>query len=90
MVALLVIATVIDLVLAGFLVAVSGFILEGVNNTGPMQGAGWFMAFIVFCVVAPTAAWILRKRTPPAIPIVLALAPIAIGIIVLLAEPAFV
>ncbi len=87
MVALLAIATAVDFILAGFLAAVSGFILEGVNNTGPMQGAGWFVAFILFCIVAPVAAWILRKRTPPAVPLILSLAPVAVGIIVLLLEP---
>ena len=89
MIALLAIATAIDIILAGFLVAVSGFILEGVNNTGPMQDAGWFVAFIIFCVVAPIAAWILRKRMPAAVPLVLAFAPIVVGAVVLLLEPAF-
>jgi hypothetical protein len=89
MVAVLVVATVIDLGLAVLLVAVSGFILQGVNNTGPMPGAAWYVAFIVFCVAAPVAAWLLRKRTRPAIPMGLVLAPIAIGAIALLAESLF-
>lgn len=89
MVALLAIATIADLAIAGLLVAVSGFILQGVNNTGPMSGAGWYVAFIIFCIVAPAAAWILRKRTPPAVPITLALAPIAIAVVALLIEPVF-
>ncbi len=89
MIAVLVIATVIDLGLAVLLVAVSGFILEGVNNTGPMPGAMWYVAFIVFCVVAPAAAWILRHRAPPAVPLILVFTPIVIGAIVMAAEPLF-
>jgi hypothetical protein len=89
MVALLVIATIIDVLLAALLVAVSGFILQGVNNTGPMAGAEWYVAFVIFCVAAPIVAWIVRKRAPPAIPIILVLAPIAIAIVALLLEPMF-
>jgi len=59
MLAVLVLATVVDLAL----VAVSGVVLQGVNNTGPMMPeAALFVAFVALCVVAPVAAWILRAR----------------------------
>jgi hypothetical protein len=86
MVAVLAIATVIDLGLAALLIAVSGFILEGVNNTGSMPGAAWYVAFIVFCVAAPIAAWILRRLAHPAAPLALAIAPIVIVSVVMLLE----
>jgi hypothetical protein len=85
-IAVLAIATVIDLGLAALLIAVSGFILEGVNNTGPMPGAVWYVAFILFCIIAPAAAWILRRRAHPIVPLTCALAPIVIAIVVTLLE----
>ena len=88
MIAILAVATVIDLGLAALFIAVSGFILEGVNNTGPLPGAGWYVAFIVLCVAAPAAAWIVRRRTHPAVPIICVLAPIAVAIVAILLEPA--
>ncbi len=89
MVAILVVATLIDWALAALLASVSGFILEGVNNTGPaMPAAAMLVGFIVLCVAAPLAAWIMRKRTiRPGVILALAYAPIVIAALVLLAEP---
>jgi len=81
--------TVIDLGLAALLVAVSGFILQGVNNTGPIPGAGWYVGFVVFCVAAPSAAWVLRRRAHPIVPLALVFAPIVVGAIVMLLGPVF-
>ncbi len=91
MVAVLVVATLIDWALATLLVAVSGFILEGVNNTGPeMPAAALLVAFIAFALVAPVAAWMMRRRAlAPALSLTLALAPIVIAGATLLLEPAF-
>ena len=88
MVAILAIATVVDIGIAGLLVAVSGFILEGVNNTGPMSGAAVFVAFVLFAVAAPIAAWVLRAiGYGPRVTLSLGLAPIVIGALALLLEP---
>ena len=91
MVAILTIATLIDWALAALLTGVSGFILEGVNNTGPeMPTAALLVAFIVFAVAAPLAAWVTRKRGwRPAVFVALACAPIAIAGAALLLEPVF-
>lgn len=92
MVAILAIATLIDVALAALLVGVSGFILEGVNNTGPdMPSAAMLVAFVIFALAAPITGWIMRKhgwRTGAVI--ALAYAPIEIAALVLLAEPYFV
>ena len=88
MAALLVLATVVDLGLAALLVGVSGFVLEGVNNTGPtMPDAVILVAFIVFSVAAPLVAWGRRSRARPAATLIIAWAPPAIAAIVLLLEP---
>ena len=91
MVAILVIATLINVALAALLVGVSGFILEGVNKTGPeMPAAVLLVVFIILCVAAPLAAWIMRKRAVrPSVTLALAYAPIAIAALVLIAEPYF-
>ncbi len=91
MVAALLFGTIIDLAIAGVMVGVSGFVLEGVNNTGPqMPAAVFFVAFILFCIIAPIAAWVLRARAfRPATTLGVAFAPIIIGGAVLLAEPLF-
>ncbi len=91
MVAALAIATLIDLALAALLVGVSGFILEGVNNTGPeMPTAALLVGFIVFAVAAPLVAWAMRARAVRSGPVLaLAYAPIVIAAATLLLEPAF-
>jgi putative membrane protein (TIGR04086 family) len=91
LVAILAIATLIDWALAALLVGVSGFILEGVNNTGPdMPAATLLIGFVVLCVAAPITAWLGRKRRwPPGLIAGLAYAPPVIAVVVLLAEPYF-
>jgi hypothetical protein len=90
-VAILVVATLVDLGIAVLFVAVSGFILEGVNNTGPRPGATLFVLFVLFCIAAPIAAWVVRGRGGRlGIALALALAP-AVGLgLALLLEPLFV
>jgi hypothetical protein len=87
---LLIVATIADLALGVLLVAVSGFILQGVNNTGPMDGAIWFVLMLLLCFAAPVLGWVLRKRMPPPAVLAIAFSPIIIGALVLLAEPLFV
>jgi hypothetical protein len=87
---LLIVATIADLALGVLLVAVSGFVLQGVNNTGPMDGAVWFVLMLVLCVAAPVAAWVVRKRMQPPGVLAIAFSPLIIGALVLLAEPLFV
>jgi hypothetical protein len=88
MAALLILATLIDLGLAALLIGVSGFVLEGVNNTGPsMPDAVILVAFIVFSIAAPLAAWARRSHARPAVTLIIAWAPAAIASIVLLLEP---
>lgn len=88
MLAVLILATLADLGLAALLVAVSGFVLQGVNNTGPMMPeAALLVAFIALCVLAPLAAWILRARAArPALVLWTAVAPLVVAAVVMGAE----
>lgn len=86
--AVLVLATIADLGLAALLVAVSGFVLQGVNNTGPlMPEAAFYVASVALCVLAPAAAWILRARgARPAFVLWTAVAPLVVAAVVMAAE----
>lgn len=76
MVAALVIATVLDLGLALLLIGVSGFVLQGVNNTGPMMPeAILFILMIVISIASPLAAWAFRRDLGSATLLALAYAP---------------
>ena len=89
MVAALILATVADLALALLLIAVSGFVLEGVNNEGAMMPEAILFALLIgFSVAAPGIGWALR-RTSPTISLVVAYGPLAIAAAVLLVEPMF-
>ena len=84
MTVLLVILTVANLALAALLVAVSGFILQGVNNTGPMMPeAVFFVGFIVACLVAPAVAWAMRRRLAEGPVLAIAAAPLVVATLVL-------
>jgi len=92
MIAALVIATLADLGLAVLLVAVSGFMLQGLHNSGPvMPDAALFVAYVALCFVAPVAAWILRARSvSPGLVLSTAYAPLLLAALVLAAEPLLV
>ena len=92
MAAALVLATIADLGLAALLVAVSGFVLQGVNNTGPMMPeAAFLVGMIALCLLTPLAGWVLRARAArPAAVLGTAFAPPALAGAVLLAQPMFV
>jgi hypothetical protein len=83
----LVIAAIADFALGILLVAVSGVVLFGVNNTGPESGAAFVVFMILLCFAAPVAAFWLRRRWPPALTLALAYSPWIIGAAVLLVEP---
>lgn len=90
MVAALVLATVLDLGLGLLLVATSGFLLQGVNNTGAMMPEAVFLVLMVaLCVGAPLSAWLIRKRISSPAVLALAYAPLIVAGVVLLAEPLF-
>lgn len=87
MVAALIVATVADFALALLLIAVSGFVLQGVNNEGAMMPeAVLFMLMVGFCIAAPGIGWALR-RTSPRITLAVAYGPLAVAAAVLLLEP---
>ncbi len=92
MVAALLVGSLVDFALAALLIAVSGFVLEGVNNTGPMMPEAVLLTvFVAFCIVAPVAAWMMRGRGyRPGSFLALAYAPPVVAGLVLLTEPLFV
>ena len=69
----------------------SGFILEGVNDTGPeMPAAALLVGFIVLALAAPVVAWVMRRRGGrPGLFLTFAFAPIVIAAATLLLEPVF-
>ena len=61
--ALVVVIALLDAALGLLLVAVSGFVLQGVNNTGPvMPNAIVYVVMTVLCFVAPAFAMGLKRR----------------------------
>jgi len=88
---LLVLATIIDLGIGVLFIAVSGFVLQGVNNTGPesMPTAVGFVAFVILCFAAPVAAWALRGRLPAAAVQAIVWSPVAVVALVSMLEPLF-
>jgi hypothetical membrane protein len=84
----LIIATIADLGLALFLVALSGFVLEGVNNTGPMMPeAIFYVLFILLCLGAPALAWLRRRTLSPEAALGIAAIPLGLGMVALLVGP---
>ncbi len=87
----LVIAAIADIGLGVLLVAVSGFILQGVNNTGPqMPEAIYFVALVLLCFAAPFLGFALRNRLPGPATLGIAFSPLLIAAAVLLLEPLLV
>ena len=82
---MMILAMIADLLLALLLVAVSGFILEGVNGQGPLTPDAYLYAgFILVCLAAPAAAIALRHRQPMAA--LIAAAPLVIAALALMLE----
>jgi len=77
MLALLVLASIVDALLAILLVAVSGFIFGGGPESmggDPAGAAAWSIAFVV-CIGAPIAGFVLRRHAKPGIGLLTALIP---------------
>jgi len=62
MFALLILLTLVDLGLGMLLVMLSGVMLFGLNNEGPMPGAALWLGAMVLCFLLPLVAWLLRER----------------------------
>lgn len=85
---LLVILAIANYALALLLVAVSGFILQGVNNTGPMlPEAYFFVAMIAAAVIAPTFALVMRRRLQPTTALAITAAPLMCAAAALMIGP---
>jgi hypothetical protein len=78
----LAVATIVDLLLAVFLIAISGLIFgpgpESANGE-PTAAAIW-IAGLVFCLVAPLAGFIARRRGLAGWGVVIACTPLAVGL----------
>lgn len=86
--ALLIVAGLADLALGVLLVAVSGFILQGVNNTGPMMPEAIFYVIVMgWCFIAPLAPWLLHIRLQAPARLAIILSPLVIAGGLLLASP---
>lgn len=86
--AVLAVLIVADIALAVLLVAVSGFILQGVNNTGPMMPESiFYVALILACVVAPVIAVAMHRKRDPAKAIIIALLPLVAAGLAMAIEP---
>ena len=87
---LIVLAAVADLAMGALFVAVSGFVLQGVNNTGTdVVTATLYVGFILACFACALTA-LLAKTLSPGVRLAIACAPLAIGAFVMGLEPVFV
>lgn len=85
----LAILTLADLALAALLVGVSGFILQGVNNTGPLMPDAIFFVLLIFaCLGAPAIAWAVQRRIWPSATLAIAALPLLLAASALVAGPA--
>ena len=77
MTALLVLATIVDLLLAGLLVNVSGFIFGGgpQGSGGGASGIAAWSACLFACLAAPILGWVLRRFGKAHIGVAVALLP---------------
>ena len=77
MLVLLVIASVVDALLAILLIAVSGFIVGGgpEGMHGDLGGAAVWALSLVACIAAPIAGFVLRRRGKAGLGLLVALLP---------------
>lgn len=74
-----------DFAIGILLIAVSGFILQGVYNTGPMMpDAIFYVAFVIWCFAAPLLAFAFRKRLSPMASMLVAGSPAAIFLLLMI------
>ena len=84
---LMILATIADIGMLLLLLAVSGFVLQGVNNTGPqMPDALWFGLIVLATIACPIAAWIGRARLGPGWSLAIAAAPPVGALLVIFLE----
>ena len=78
----LITATILDLLLAAFLVAISGLIFgpgpESAN--GEASAVMIWVSGVAFCLIAPFAGFITRRRGQPVLAVLIAFAPLAAGV----------
>ena len=87
---LLILATIADIGMLLLLLAVSGFVLQGVNNTGPqMPDALWFGLIVLATIAAPIVAWVWRARLGPGLSLAIAAAP-PVGALILVFLESFI
>lgn len=82
----LILLTLADFALGVLLISVSGFVLQGVNNTGPAPGAVVLVLLMALCFLAPLGGWWLRARAG-GWAMVLAAMPLLIGAGLLAGSP---
>jgi hypothetical protein len=74
-----------DIAIGILLIAVSGFILQGVYNTGPMMSdAIFYVAFVIWCFAAPLLAFVFRRRLSPTASTLIAASPAAIFLLLMI------
>jgi hypothetical protein len=86
---LLILFTLADVALGVLLIAVSGYMLQGVNNTAPAPGATLYVLFILICFAAPALAWALQGRIGPGWALAIAALPVAGGLVALNVKPPY-
>jgi hypothetical protein len=85
---LFILAGLADVALGVLLIAVSGFVLQGVYNTGPMMPeAVFYVIMMAWCFVAPPVAWLSRTRLGAQARAAIILSPLAVAGIMLLISP---
>jgi len=87
----LIAATIADLALAVLLIAVSGFLFGSGPESGH-YGAWWlalFIAFLVFCVVAPIIGFMMRSRENGGAGFLVACSPLVIAVIASMIPPPY-
>jgi hypothetical protein len=83
--AMTILCIIADAALAVLLIAVSGFMLQGVNNTGPAPFAALYVGMILWCIAAPIIGWIVRGRQPAAL--LISASPLIIALIATMTGP---
>ena len=85
---LFIVAGLADIALGVLLIAVSGFILQGVYNTGPMlPEAVFYVIMMAWCFVAPLATWLSRSRLQVQARLAIILSPLVIAGALLMISP---
>lgn len=88
--ALFILAVVVDIGLAVLLIAGSGFVLQGVNNTATFDSsAAFILAAIAVCLLAPVVAIVLHRQGRANAALVAALLPVVGALLALTIPPPY-